>query len=136
MSPGWAWVWAHALEFLLHQRQCDAEDQTDDLSVMIEDALMGSSPFASRTKSGLHTRGRNNTLPRLTALQEENVVYRLRPPLCATHPSFALSATPELKPANKDECFVGAIAIRELSSCLTLYLKDVPDGQWMALRGL
>jgi len=49
-----------------------AEDQTDDLSVMIEDALTGSSPLASRTKSGLHVRGRNNTLPRLAVLQEEN----------------------------------------------------------------
>jgi hypothetical protein len=49
-----------------------AEDQTDDLSIMIEDALMGSSPLASRTMSGLHMRGRNITLPRLAILQEEN----------------------------------------------------------------
>ena len=48
------------------------EDQTDDLSIMIEDALTGSSPLASRTMSGLHMRGRNSTIPRLAILQEEN----------------------------------------------------------------
>lgn len=49
-----------------------AEDQTDDLSIVIEDALMGSSPLASRTKSGLHSRGRNGALSRLAILQEVN----------------------------------------------------------------
>ena len=48
------------------------EVQTDDLSIVIEDALTGSSPLASRTMSGLHMRGRNNMLPRLAILQEEN----------------------------------------------------------------
>lgn len=47
-------------------------DQSDDSSVMIEDVQMGSSPLASRTTSGLHMRGRNSTLPRLSILQEEN----------------------------------------------------------------
>lgn len=44
------------------------EDQSDDLSIN----LMGSSPLASRTMSGLHVRDRNNTLPRLAILEEEN----------------------------------------------------------------
>ncbi|KAH0828830.1 hypothetical protein J3R83DRAFT_3299 [Lanmaoa asiatica] len=49
-----------------------ADDRTDDLSIMIEDALMGSSPLASRTKYGPHSHGRNGTLSRLAILQEEN----------------------------------------------------------------
>ncbi|KAG8221382.1 hypothetical protein J3R82DRAFT_1558 [Butyriboletus roseoflavus] len=49
-----------------------AEDQTDDLSIMIEDALTGSSPLASRTKSGSHSRGRNGAVSRLAILQEVN----------------------------------------------------------------
>lgn len=48
------------------------EDQTDGLSIMIEDALMGSSPLAGRTRSGVHSRGRNGALSRLAILQEEN----------------------------------------------------------------
>lgn len=50
----------------------DAEDQPDDLSSMIEEALMGSSPLAGRTKSGPHLRGRNTTSSRLPILQEVN----------------------------------------------------------------
>ncbi|KAG6369282.1 hypothetical protein JVT61DRAFT_15493 [Boletus reticuloceps] len=48
-------------------------DMSDDSSIMIEDALLASSPLASRTNFSLHVRSRNNnTLPRLAILREEN----------------------------------------------------------------
>lgn len=47
-------------------------DQADNWNSMIEEALVGSSPLAGRTKSGSYSRGRSCTLSLLPILQEEN----------------------------------------------------------------